>query len=296
MSAERIGFVGVGLMGHGMAKNMLAAGYPVTVIAHRNRGPVEDLIAQGATEVASLSDLAEAATIIHICAPGSPQVEAIVDALLPAMKPGTIVVDCSTSNPTSTTALAVKLEACGCQMADAPLGGTPVQAEAGELATMIGAPDAVYERVLPVIQSWAKSIVHLGPSGAGHKMKLLNNFLSMGYAAMYSEALALSEKVGITTQQFDSVIRGSRMDCGFYQTFMGYAVEGNAEAHKFTLTNALKDMRYLEAMADDVNLANPVGNAVKNSFALALAAGGDGPEDYVPHLVDFVAKRNGVEK
>lgn len=296
MSAERIGFVGVGLMGHGMAKNMLAAGYPVTVIAHRNRGPVEDLIAQGATEVASLSDLAEAATIIHICAPGSPQVEAIVDALLPAMKPGTIVVDCSTSNPTSTTALAAKLEACGCQMADAPLGGTPVQAEAGELATMIGAPDAVYERVLPVIQSWAKSIVHLGPSGAGHKMKLLNNFLSMGYAAMYSEALALSEKVGITTQQFDSVIRGSRMDCGFYQTFMGYAVEGNAEAHKFTLTNALKDMRYLEAMADDVNLANPVGNAVKNSFALALAAGGDGPEDYVPHLVDFVAKRNGVEK
>jgi 3-hydroxyisobutyrate dehydrogenase-like beta-hydroxyacid dehydrogenase len=127
-------------------------------------------------------------------------------------------------------------------------------------------------------------------------MKLLNNFLSLGYAALYSEALALSEKVGISTKQFDSVIRGSRMDCGFYQTFMGYAVEGDREAHKFTLSNALKDLRYLEAMADDVNLSNPIGNAAKNSFAMALAAGGDGPEDYVPHLVDFVAKRNGVTR
>jgi 3-hydroxyisobutyrate dehydrogenase-like beta-hydroxyacid dehydrogenase len=127
-------------------------------------------------------------------------------------------------------------------------------------------------------------------------MKLLNNFLSLGYAALYSEALALSEKVGITTKQFDSVLRGSRMDCGFYQTFMGYAVEGNREAHKFTLTNAFKDMRYLEAMADSAHIANPIGNAVKNSLAMAVAAGGDGPEDYLPHLVDFVAKRNGVQR
>ena len=181
-------------------------------------------------------------------------------------------------------------------MADAPLGGTPVQAQSGELATMVGADAAVFERLNPVISAWAKTAVHIGPCGAGHKMKLLNNFLSLGYAALYSEALALSEKVGISTKQFDSVIRGSRMDCGFYQTFMGYAVEGNREAHKFTLSNALKDLRYLESMADNVNLSNPIGNAAKNSFAMALAAGGDGPEDYVPHLVDFVAKRNGVTR
>jgi hypothetical protein len=179
-------------------------------------------------------------------------------------------------------------------MADAPLGGTPVQAEAGELSTMVGASDEVFRRLEPVIRSWARTVVHLGPCGSGHKMKLLNNFLSLGYAALYSEALALSEKVGITTKQFDSVIRGSRMDCGFYQTFMGYAVEGNRESHKFTLTNALKDMRYLEAMADSVSLANPIGNAVKNSLAMACAAGGDGPDDYLPHLVDFVRRGHPV--
>ncbi len=296
MTDEHIGFVGIGLMGHGMAKNIRAKGYPLTAIAHRNRAPLDDLLAQGATEAASLADLAAASTIIHICAPGSPQVEAIVAGLLPGLRPGTVIVDCSTSDPGSTVALAATLADHGCHMADAPLGGTPVQAEAGQLSTMVGASEEVFARLQPVIATWARAIVHLGPTGTGHKMKLLNNFLSLGYAALYSEALALSEKVGITTKQFDSVLRGSRMDCGFYQTFMGYAVEGNREAHKFTLTNAFKDMRYLEAMADSVHLANPIGNAVKNSLALAVAAGGDGPEDYLPHLVDFVAKRNGVQR
>ena len=296
MTQETIGFVGVGLMGQGMAKNILLAGYPVTVIAHRNRGPVEALVAQGASEADTLADLAQKATIIHICAPGSPQVEAIVGEMRPHMKPGTVVVDCSTADPTSTEKLAGLLAEQGCHMADAPLGGTPVQAEAGALATMVGASDDVIARITPVLNAWAGTIVHMGPSGAGHKMKLLNNMLAMGYAAMYAEALALSEKVGISTQQFDSVIRDSRMDCGFYQTFMGYAVDGNKEAHKFTITNALKDMRYLEAMADSVNLANPVGNTIKNSLAMAYADGGDGGESYVPHLVDYVAKRNGVRR
>ena len=295
-TAETIGFIGVGLMGHGIAKNLLAAGYPVYVLAHRNRAPVEDLLSKGAKEVKTLADMARNTTVIHICAPGSPEVEAVEAELLPDLRPDTVIIDCSTSDPNSTARLAARLAEQGCHMADAPLGGTPVQAESGELSTMIGATEDIYARITPVVETWARSIVHMGDNGAGHKMKLLNNFLSLGYAAMYSEALALAEKVGITTAQFDSVIRGSRMDCGFYQTFMGYAVEGNREAHKFTLKNALKDTSYLANMADGVNLANPIGGAVKNSFALAFAAGGDGPEDYVPHLVDYVMAQNGVKK
>ncbi|ROT99493.1 NAD(P)-dependent oxidoreductase [Histidinibacterium lentulum] len=294
MDRQCVGFVGLGLMGSGMARNILAAGYPLTVLAHRNRAPVEALVTEGATEAESLGALAAASDIVHICAPGSPQVEEIVAGLLPGLRPGAVVIDCSTADPTSTVVLAEKLEAAGCHMADAPLGGTPVQAEAGELSTMVGASEEVFARIRPVLETWAATIVHLGPSGTGHKMKLLNNFLSLGYAALYAEALALSRKVGISTQEFDSVIRGGRMDCGFYRTFMGYAVEGNREAHKFTLTNAFKDLRYLEAMADAAQLPNPMGNAVKNSFAMAHADGGDGPEDYVPHLVDFVARRSGL--
>ena len=295
-TAETIGFIGVGLMGHGIAKNLLIAGYPVYLLAHRNRAPIDDLLSKGAKEVKTLADMARNTTVIHICAPGSPEVEAVVAGLLPDLRSGSVIIDCSTSDPNSTTRLAARLAEHGCHMADAPLGGTPVQAESGELSTMIGGTEEIFARIKPVIETWARSVVHRGDNGAGHKMKLLNNFLSLGYAAMYSEALALAEKVGITTAQFDSVIRGSRMDCGFYKTFMGYALEGNREAHKFTLKNALKDTSYLANMADDVNLANPIGGAVKNSFALAFAAGGDGPEDYVPHLVDYVMAQNGVKK
>lgn len=291
---ERIGFVGVGLMGHGMAANILKGGYPVTVIAHRNRAPVEDLVARGAVEAGSLADLAGASDVVFVCAPGSPQVEAIVAELAPALPAGSVIVDCSTADPVSTEALAARLAGQGIAMADAPLGGTPVQAEAGELSTMVGADPDIFARIEPILKTWAAAIVHIGPSGDGHRMKLINNFLSLGYGAMYAEAIALARKVGISVETFDSVIRGGRMDCGFYQTFMGYALEGNRESHKFTLTNAHKDMRYLASMADAAGLSNPIGNAVKNSYALARATGGEGPEDYVPHLVDFIARANGI--
>ncbi|MGX9354661.1 NAD(P)-dependent oxidoreductase [Roseobacteraceae bacterium S113] len=293
---QTVGFIGVGLMGAGMARNILKAGYPLWVTAHRSRTQVDALCADGATEAHTLAEMAQNCEIIHICAPGSPQVEAILAELMPHLKPGAVIVDCSTSDPVSTMALSEALTAQGCHMADAPLGGTPVQAEAGELATMMGAEAAVFERIHPVIAAWASNIVRMGDPGAGHKMKLINNMLAMGYAALYSEAIVLGEKVGITTAQFDSVIRGSRMDSGFYQTFMGHALEGNRESHKFTLTNALKDMTYLENMANSVGLDNAMGNAIKRSFALAMSAGGDGPEDYVPHLVDHVARRNNTER
>lgn len=293
--SETIGFIGAGLMGHGMAANLLKAGYPVTVIANRNRGPIDDLVSKGASEAGTLFELAAAASIIHICAPGSPQVEAIIDGLWDGLNEGSIIIDCSTSDPTSTMALADKLTQKNVTFVDAPLGGTPVQAEAGELQTMVGTDEQTFGRIKPVLDAWAKTIVRIGPTGSGHKIKLVNNFLSLGYGALYAEAITLARKVGLSVQDFDSVIRGSRMDCGFYQTFMGYALEGNRESHKFTLTNALKDMRYVEAMANAAGVSNPIGNAIKNSFALAQATGGDGPQDYVPHLVDFVARRNGLD-
>lgn len=295
MSSETIGFVGVGLMGHGMAKSIVEGGYPLTVIAHSNRAPVEDLVGRGAKEASSLKELAQASSIVFLCAPGSPQVEAVVRELATGLAKGSVIVDCSTSDPTSTAVLAEELAAKGISFADAPLGGTPVQAEEGALTAMIGAKDEVFARIKPVVEKWAATITHIGSIGDGHKMKLLNNFMSLGYAAIYSEGLALANKVGLSPQRFHSVIGGSRMDCGFYQTFMGYTIDGNWDSHKFTITNALKDLRYLESMADSVGMSNPVGNATKNSFALAHAMGGDGPTDYVPHLPVYIGKVSGTD-
>ncbi len=292
---ETVGFVGVGLMGHGMARNIVGKGYKLTVLGHRNRAPIEDLVAHGAVEAASAAELAAASSIVFLCLPGSPQVEATVAQLADSLPPGGVIVDCSTSDPVSTAKLAATLQARGLHIADAPLGGTPVQAAEGKLSAMVGAETGVFDRIRPVIETWAGSVIRIGEPGDGHKMKLLNNFLSLGYAALYAEALALGAKVGISTQDFDNVIRGSRMDCGFYQTFMAYAMDGDREAHKFTLTNAFKDLRYLESMADAAGLANPMGNAAKNAFGMAISAGADGPEDYVPMLADHVARLNGVK-
>ena len=298
MAQETIGFVGVGLMGQGMAKNIVEKGFPLTVMAHRNRAPIDDLVRRGASEAKSLREIAEKSSIVFLCVTGSREVEAVIrgkDGLKAGLKPGSIVIDCSTADPTSTVALAEELAAAGIGYADAPLGGTPVQAAEGKLSAMVGATDEVFARIEPVIQTWAGKIVHIGGVGDGHRMKLLNNFISLGYAAIYAEALALSNKVGISSERFDSVIRGGRMDNGFYQTFMGYTIEGNREAHKFTIANAFKDLTYLESMADSVKLMNPVGNAVKNSFSLAHSAGGDGPENYVPHLPEYIGRANGID-
>ncbi len=291
---ETIGFIGLGLMGHGMAKNIVEKGYPLTVIAHRNRAPIEDLVTRGATEAASLPDLARRSSIIFMCLTGAPEAAAAVAAMKADLAPGTVIVDCSTGEPTVTLRLAAEMAAQGVAYADAPLSRTPKEAWEGTLDCMVGADPAIFARIEPVIATWAGRTVHIGQVGDGHKMKLLNNFLSLGYAALYAEALALSRKVGIPVDRFDKVIRGGRMDCGFYQTFMGYALEGNREAHKFTLANAYKDLRYLETMANAASMATPVASAAKNSFATAINAGGDGAADYVPHLVDFIARANGI--
>jgi 3-hydroxyisobutyrate dehydrogenase-like beta-hydroxyacid dehydrogenase len=293
---ERIGFVGIGLMGHGMAKNIVEKGWPLTVIAHRKRDALEDLVGRGATEAQSLADLARASDIVFLCLTGSPEVQSVVEALKPGLARGSVIVDCSTSDPVVTAQIAAELAELGVDFADAPLSRTPKEAWSGTLDCMVGAEQNVFDRVSPVISAWAGKTVHIGGIGDGHRMKLLNNFISLGYAALYSEALALSRKVGIPVQTFDNVIRGGRMDCGFYQTFMGYALLGDREAHRFTIGNAYKDMRYVESMANAALVTSHLASAIKNSFGGAMARGGNGPEDYVPHLTDFVATANGLPK
>ncbi len=297
MTKQRIGFIGVGFMGHGMAKNILEKGFPLTIMGNRNRAPVEDLVGRGAKEVKSPREVAENSDIVFICVTDSPTVEKIIrdaDGVKAGAHPGLIVVDCSTANPVSTEALALELANLGVAFADAPLGGTPAQAETGQLSAMVGASPEIFRRIEPAIAAWAAKIVHLGPVGTGHKMKLLNNFVSMGYAAIYAEALAIGQKVGISIETFDSVLRGSRMDCGFYQTFMGYALEGNKESHKFTLSNAAKDLRYVDAMANAAQVSNPISSAAKNLFAQAVGAGNG--DKFVPMIADFVAEQNGFKR
>ncbi|MFM8766489.1 MAG: NAD(P)-dependent oxidoreductase, partial [Rubrivivax sp.] len=150
----RIGFIGAsGLMGHGMARNLLAKGHSLTLAVHRNRERVEDLLAAGASEAASAQDVAAASDLVFICVTGSPQVEATVigaNGLLAGAHPGLMIVDCSTSEPDSTGRLREQCTAQGVPFIDAPLSRTPVEAEAGRLNVMVGADQSVFECLQPV--------------------------------------------------------------------------------------------------------------------------------------------------
>ena len=290
-----IGFIGVGLMGHGMAKNIVTKGYPLVVMGHRKREPVDHLVSLGAREATTAREVAALSDILHLCVTGSPQVEALMrgaDGLLAGARPGLIVIDCSTSNPVSTLALAAEAQAAGVIFVDAPLSRTPKEAEAGTLDTMVGADVATFARIEPVLRCWAGNVVHLGPVGLGHKMKLVNNFVAMGYAALFAEALAISRKAGLSIAQFHSVIGAGRMRSPFYDTFMQWSLANDENAHRFTISNAHKDMRYLASMANELGVVNPIQAQVKNSFA-AMDAAGEG-ERFVPMLADFVAGLNGL--
>ena len=291
--AVAVGFIGVGLMGHGMAKNLVEKGHPLTIIGNRNRAPVEDLVGRGAVEADSVADLTRRSEVIFLCLPGSPEVEHIVGEILQAGVSGKIIVDCSTSNPVSTRALAARVAEAGGEMADAPLSRTPKEAWEGALDVMAGADEALFSRIEPLLSCFATKVLRVGELGAGHTMKLLNNFLSLGYGALYAETLAIGARNGIDAATVRDVISGGRMDCGFFQTFMRYVADGDKNAHRFALRNAHKDMRYVASLANESGIASHLSSAVKNGYATAEALGhGD---DYLPEIAAIIGRLNGVE-
>ena len=292
-----IGFIGLGYMGHGMAKNIVEKGFTLQAKANSKREAIEDLVGRGATENTDVAAIGGTSDRVVLCLPGSDQVEAIVagpGGLLTDPKPGLIILDSSTSNPVSTRKLFELCAAKGVTLVDTPLGRTPKEAWAGTLDTMVGATPEMFETVKPLVETWSGKIVHTGGPGSGHTMKLLNNFVSLGYAALYAEALAIGAKAGVSAETFHSVLSGGRMDCGFYQTFMQYVVGGDRDAHKFSLKNAHKDTSYLVGMANEAGIASHVSSAVKNSFATAEAIGRS--DDFVPMLADIVAELNGIKR
>ncbi|MGP9674441.1 3-hydroxyisobutyrate dehydrogenase [Halomonas citrativorans] len=292
---ERIGFIGLGLMGGYMASNILSAGYSLKVFDPK-QSAVDALVAKGADSAQSAADMGGSCSIVFVCVPTSEHVEEVINAAN-GLRAGAktadnrlIIVDCSTSQPTVTRRLAESLKEDSITLVDAALGGTPTQAESGQLQAIVGSDDETLARIRPVLEAWAGKILHCGGVGTGHTMKLLNQFLAMSYGAVFSEALTIGAKAGISPQVFDSVIRGSRMDSGFYQTFFQYVLERDRNAHRFTLANAGKDIRYVAALADDLEVKAEVAHAVSDLYASALAQG-EG-EKFVPELSDIVANRH----
>lgn len=290
--ARRIGFIGVGLMGHGMAKNLLLKGFQVIVVGHRNRKPVDDLVAQGAREAKSPADAAAEADIVWICVSTSPQVEEIVRDVLTGARRGLIVVDSSTSEPDSTLKLAEACRAKGVTFVDAPLNRTPKEAEEGRLNVMVGADDATFARIKPALEAIGENIFHVGPVGAGHKIKLLNNFLAMSQAASIAEALVAGRKLGVDLDQFYKMITAGGVNSGIFQMMVPKSLSGDFTGFQFGIANALKDLRYYTHMTENSGLPSLLGEAVHQSFVQAAALGFR--ERLIASLIEAQAKVNNI--
>lgn len=296
MANPRIGFIGIGLMGHGIAKNLVTKGFPLTVRAHRNRKPLEDLIAAGAKEVASNAEVARNADIVFLCVTGAPQVEEIVfgaDGLMSAARSGLIVVDTSTSEPGTTAKTREALAAKGVAFVDAPLARTPVEAEQGRLNVMVGADDAMFAKLKPVLGAFAENIIHAGPPGHGLVLKLINNFVAQAICTATAEALATAAKAGLSIRKLHEVISAGAVNSGLFQMLVGKMLEsGDLSGLKFTLVNAAKDLRYYTHLTESMMLPSIIGEAVHQSLVTANALGlGD---KYVPSLIEAQERLTGV--
>jgi len=282
-------------MGHGMAKNLLARGHALTLAVHRNREGVADLLAAGASEAATPAAVAAASEIVFVCVTGSPQVEAAVgagDGLLAGAKPGLVIVDCSTSEPDSTARLRERCAAAGVAFVDAPLSRTPVEAEAGKLNVMVGADAALLARIEPVLRCFAENVIHVGGPGAGHTLKLLNNFIAQAVCTATAEAFAVGQRAGIDLHKLVELISAGPVNSGLFQA-MAKTLHGDLAGLKFELDNARKDVRYYTHLAEGLAIPTLVGEGVHQSLALASALGHG--KKFVPSLVEAQEQLSGAK-
>ena len=290
-----LGFIGAsGLMGHGMARNLIARGHTLQITVHRNRERVSDLLAAGATEAASAAELAAASEVVFLCVTGSPQVEAVVSGpqgLLEGARPGLLIVDCSTSEPDSTNRLRARCAEAGVVLVDAPLARTPVEAEAGKLNVMVGAEPAVFSRLEPILHGFAENVFHVGGPGAGHVIKLLNNFIAQAICTATAEAFAVGQRAGVDLRQLVALVSKGAVNSGLFQA-MAKTLDGDLTGLKFELDNARKDIRYYTHLAENLAVPTVVGEAVHQSLALASALGFG--QSYVPALVQAQEKLTGA--
>ncbi|MBP6369057.1 MAG: NAD(P)-dependent oxidoreductase [Burkholderiales bacterium] len=296
IAKQRIGIVGAGMMGHGIAKNLVEKGFPLAVRGHRSRAPIDDLVGRGATEVKTNADLARASDIVILCVTGAPQVEEVMfgpEGVAGAARPGTIVVDTSTSEPATTAKMREALAKQDVRFVDAPLARTPVEAEQGRLNTMVGADDATFAELKPVFAAYCENIVHAGPPGHGIVLKLINNFIAQAICTATAEALATAAKSGLSIRKLHEVISAGAVNSGLFQMIVGRMLEdGDLAGLKFTIVNATKDLRYYTHFTESMMIPSVMGEAVHQSLVTANALGfGD---KYVPSLVEAQEKLAGV--
>lgn len=282
---ERIGFVGAGLMGRGMALNLIKAGFPVMIHVHRNREGIEELIEMGAKETGSLQFLAENSDVVVMCLSNADTVRTVIEGLSPGLRRNHLVIDATTSNPDVTVEIAELLDARGIRYADAPVTGGPRESEAGKLGALVGCREEDFERVRNIVSNYSKVVQRIGGIGTGHRAKLLNNFVTQGTGALLVEAYCRARDSGVDWHALYAVMEAGAARSGTLEKMVKPALDGNYDGSRFSLRNALKDYGYFcETAEKSARGPSKLGNQIREILKEAVDAGfGD---RYVSALLD----------
>ncbi len=255
------------MMGGGIVSCLLKAGYPVTLIAHRNRARIAELVGQGAREVASLDALASDSDVVMICVNSADTVRDLVAAMTPSLEPGKMIVDVTTSKPETSRELAARLTARGVDFVDAPVVGGPAQAASGELGTFLGGSAAAIARAQPIVASYSIDVHHFGPVGAGNTAKLLNNFLTVGLRQLVVHAFRAARRHEIDWTKLYALTSKGAAASRTLDQLVGGAIAGDYTRNKFSIANCYKDMTYAAPLLAD----DPDGCAIQAAMAEAYA-------------------------
>lgn len=287
---QRIGLIGVGLMGHGIATNLLKHGHRLTLLDHPGNQPLDGLLAQGAITAPTPRAVAEQVDTLILCVTGSPEVEAVLtggDGVLQGLRPGAVVIDCSTAVPSSTLRIAAQVASRGAHFLDAPMTRTPKEAAEGRLNLLVGGPAALFAQCRPILACFAENITHVGAVGAGHQMKLLHNFVSLGTVALLAEAAACARLSGVDAQTFVNVLATGGGGGAALERLKPYVLNDDATGLRFSLGNARKDLTYYTTMAADAQASHSVANAIRQMLDRACEQGH--AQAFVPELVGLLS-------
>jgi 2-hydroxy-3-oxopropionate reductase len=217
MSAHslKVGYIGLGLMGKSIARNILKAGFPL-VVHNRSRAAVAELVAEGAQEAFSPAEVAGQVDVVFTNLPDSPDVESVVlgpNGILQAARPGLVYVDNSTVKPATARRIADELSKKGAYALDAPVSGGDIGARNGTLTIMVGGEAAALETVMPVFQAMGKTVTHVGGPGAGQVAKAANQIMVAAQMVAMGELLVFSQKAGVNPQKVVEAIKGGAAQC-----------------------------------------------------------------------------------
>ena len=289
MSDGTIGIVGVGLMGHGIASNLQKNGWQIGFVDHPGNQPTDDLRKGGAWVTDSPASLAARCDTIILCVTGTPEVEAVMsgkDGILAAMSAGQVVIDCSTAVPDSTRKMAQLVEKAGGTMLDAPMTRTPKEAAEGRLNLIVGGDRKVFEAKRPILESFAENITYAGEIGAGHTLKLLHNFVSLGFSAVLCEAAAASNKAGIDPAILHDVLAHGGGAGVALDRLSPFILREETGGLRFTLANAYKDLNYYCTMAGSLKAASVIAGSVRDTYKAEVDGGN--ASRFVPELIKLL--------